>query len=101
VLAADEPWSHADDPWKGRDPWLALVEPPAGALGHRKLDSLPRLIGVEACSGAVHSLATRAPSNEVNGRVVARPGSWHALGQAKGRPSCRTRSRSRCSETRS
>jgi hypothetical protein len=62
VLAADEPWSHADDPWKGRDPWLALVEPPAGALGHRKLDSLPRQMidGADARSGAVHSLVTRA-----------------------------------------
>jgi hypothetical protein len=42
VLATDEPSSYADDPGKPGAPWLALPEPPACALGHRKLDSLPR-----------------------------------------------------------
>lgn len=103
VLPADEPSSRTDKPGKRRDPWLALVEPPAGALGHRKLDSLPRQMidGADARSGVVHPLATWAPSREVNGGVVARPGSRHALPQAKGRRSCRTSSRSRCSEMRS
>jgi hypothetical protein len=97
VLAADEPSSRTDEPGKRRDPWLALVEPPAGALGHRKFDSLPRQMidGADARSGAVHSLVTRARSSEVNVRVVARTGLRHAFRHAKGRRSCRTWSRSR------
>jgi hypothetical protein len=73
VLAADEPWSHADDPWKGRDPWLALVEPPAGALGHRKLDSLPRQMidGADARSGAVHLRSRSRPRRTVRGTFMS------------------------------
>jgi hypothetical protein len=41
-LVPDEPWSRTDEPGKRREPSLALVESRAGALGHRRLDSLPR-----------------------------------------------------------
>jgi hypothetical protein len=56
-LCPDELSFCADVTGMIRDPWRALVEPPACAFGHRKIDSLPRPTtdGADERSGVVHS----------------------------------------------